>query len=281
MTGRPALASPLIVLGSGLVGAVLVVAVLAPLLAPFDPRDLTGDALEAPSARHLLGTNNIGQDIASQLIWGARMSLSLAVGAAGLSVAIGVLVGVTTGLVGGLLDMVVLRTIDVVLALPRLPLLVLVGALADAGRVTLVLVIALLTWPVIARLVRSQTLTLRRRGYVVAARGFGGGLGYVARRHLVPALAPILVTGFVAIASNAILLEAALAFLGLSDPTAVSWGLVLNRALNHPGIYYTSAWAWWLLPAGFAITLTVLGFAFLGVGLEPVVNPRWQRGASA
>ena len=277
MTARPSLASPLVIVGSGLVGALLVVAVLAPLLSPFDPRDLTGDALEVPSSRHLLGTNNIGQDIASQLIWGARMSLSLGVGAAGLSVAIGVLIGVTTGLVGGLLDIVVLRSIDVVLALPRLPLLVLVGALAGAGRVTLVLVIALLTWPVIARLARAQTLTLRRRGYVVAARGFGGGLGYVARRHLVPALAPILVTGFVAIAANAVLLEAALAFLGLSDPTAPSWGLVLNRALNHPGIYSTAAWAWWLLPAGFAITLSVLGFAFLGVGLEPVVNPRWQR----
>jgi len=279
MKSRRHLPSPLIIVGGGVLGVLLAMAVLAPLLSPFDPRALSGDAFESPSLHHMFGTNSIGQDIGSQVIWGARTSLSLAVGAATLSVTIGLVVGVTSGVLGGFVDTVIMRVVDSVLALPQLPLLVLVGALAGAGRLTITLVIALITWPVVARLVRAQTLTLRRRDYIDAARGFGGGLAYVVRRHLVPALSPVLVSSFVLIAGNAVLLEATLAFLGLSDPTAVSWGLILNRALSNPGLYYTSSWTWLLLPAGCALALTVLGFAFLGVGLEPVINPRWRRAA--
>lgn len=264
-----------------MVAALVLVAVLAPVLSPFDPRALSGDALQPPSARHLLGTNNIGQDLASQVIRGARTSATLALGAATLSVTLGFVVGAGAGLLGGLIDTVAMRVVDVVLALPRLPLLVFAGALAGASRTVLIVMIALITCPVAARVVRSQALTLRQRGFLAAARGFGGGLPYVARRHLAPALGPILVSELVLIGGTAVLLEAELAFLGLSDPTAVSWGLILNRALNQPGLYFTSAWTWWLLPPGFAITLAVLGFAFLGVGLEPVLNPRWQRTAAA
>ncbi len=271
------LRSPLVLVGVGLLVALALVALLAPVLAPYDPRALAGDSLEPPSRRHLLGTNNIGQDIVSQLLWGARTSLVVAVGAATVAVITGMAVGVTAGLLGGAPDVVAMRVVDVFLAIPRLPLLVLVGALVGANRTSLILLIALLTWPVVARLLRSQTLTLRRRGFVVAARSFGGGPAYVVRRHLVPAVAPIAASSFILIAGNAIILEASLAFLGLSDPTGVSWGLMLNRALLHPGLYFIDAWMWWVLPAGFAITLAVMGFAFLGVGLEPVLNPRWRR----
>ena len=272
------LRSPLVLAGGGLLIALAVAATLAPVLAPYDPRALAGDALQAPSGRHLLGTNDIGQDIASQILWGARTSLVVAAGAATLAILMGVAVGVTAGLVGGVVDVVVMRVVDVLLAIPRLPLLVLVGALIGADRTALILLIALLTSPVVARLVRSQTLSLRQRGFVVAARGFGGGIGYVVVRHLVPAVAPIATSSFILIAGNAIILEASLAFLGLSDPTGISWGLMLNKALLHPGLYFIDAWMWWVLPAGFAITLAVLGFAFLGVGLEPLLNPRWRRG---
>lgn len=269
--------SPLVLVGGGLVAALGTVALLAPVLAPYDPRALAGDSLQPPSAQHLLGTNNIGQDVLSQLIWGARSSLIVATATAGIAVAVGALVGLAAGLVGGWIDGLSMRVVDVVIAVPRLPLLVLVAALAGASRVSVIAVMALLTWPVVARLVRSQALTLRQRGFIHAARGFGGGLAYMIRRHLVPAVTPLLVAGFVAIAANAVLLEASLAFLGLSDPTAVSWGLIINRALAHPGLYFSPAWAWWLVPAGLAITLAVLGFSFLGVGLEPVLNPRWRR----
>lgn len=272
------LRSPLVLTGGGLLIALAVAATMAPVLAPYDPRALAGDALQAPSGRHLLGTNDIGQDIASQILWGARTSLVVAAGAATLAILMGLAVGVTSGLVGGVVDVVVMRVVDVLLAIPRLPLLVLVGALIGADRTALILLIALLTFPVPTRLVRSQTLSLRQRGFVVAARGFGGGIAYVVARHLVPAVAPIATSSFILIAGNAIVLEASLAFLGLSDPTGISWGLMMNKALLHPGLYFVDAWMWWVLPAGFAISLAVLGFAFLGVGLEPVLNPRWRRG---
>lgn len=270
--------SPLLLAGGGLLTALLTAAVLAPALAPYEPQALAGDSLQPPSGRHLLGTNNVGQDIVSQIVWGARTSLMVAVGAATLAIVAGIMVGVSAGLLGGVPDMLAMRVVDVFLAIPRLPLLVLVAALIGANRTSVSLLIAVLTWPVPARLLRSQTLSLRRRGFIAAARGFGGGLGYIVRRHLVPALGPIIASSFILIAGNAILLEAALAFLGLADPTAVSWGLILNKALLHPGLYFTTAWTWWVLPAGFAITLAVMGFAFLAVGLEPTLNPRWRRG---
>ena len=270
-------ASPFVVVGTAIVAGLAAVAMLAPVLAPYDPRALAGDSLQAPSGRHFLGTNDIGQDVLSQLIWGARASLVVAVTTAAMAVTGGALVGLAAGLVGGWADTFTMRVVDVVLAFPRLPLLVLVAALAGASRVSVIVVMTFLTWPVIARLVRSQALSLRQRGFVHAAQGFGAGVGYVIRRHLVPAVGPLLAAGFVAVAANAVLLEASLAFLGLSDPTAVSWGLIINRALAHPGLYFSAAWAWWLVPAGVAIALAVLGFSLLGLGLEPALNPRWRR----
>lgn len=280
MSRTAALRAPLVLIGGSLLLTLIVAAAFAPLVAPYDPRAPAADPLDvllAPSGRHLLGTNSIGQDIFSQIVWGARTSLLVAVGSAVLSITVGLIVGAIAGLVGGWPEVALMRLIDVLLAVPRLPLLVLVAALAGASLIGVILLVGLLTWPVIARQVRAQSRSLRERGYLTAARGFGGGIGYLLRRHLVPALGPILVSGFVAVAGNAVMLQAALAFLGLGDPTAVSWGSILNDALAEPGLYYTSLWVWWLLPAGFAITLAVLGFAFLGVGLEPLLNPRWQR----
>ncbi|MGH3977533.1 MAG: ABC transporter permease [Pseudonocardiaceae bacterium] len=277
MSRTGALRAPLVLVGGGLLAALALAAVLAPLLAPYDPRALSGDALLPPSGRHLLGTNNIGQDIFSQIVWGARTSLGVALGSASLALMVGGPLGTGAGLVGGWPEVLVMRVVDVFLAVPRLPLLVLVAALAGASLSTVILVIAIMTWPVTARQARAQTRSLRERGYLTAARGFGGGVPYLLRRHLLPALGPILISSFIGIAAAAVLQQAALAFLGLADPTGISWGLMLNEALAQPGLYFSALWTWWVLPAGFAITLAVLGFAFLGVGLEPLINPRWQR----
>lgn len=274
-----ALRSPLALAGASLVALLVVVAAFAPLIAPYDPGASSGMSYAPPSLDHPVGTNNLGQDMLSRLIWGARASVSVALGAAGLALTIGVFVGVCAALVGGLVDTLAMRVVDVLLALPRLPLLVLVAALAGTGRLTVTVLIGLLFWPPMARIVRSRALSLRQRGFVESARGFGAGLPYLIRRHLLPALGPVVVALFISVASNAVLLEASLAFLGLADPTGVSWGLDINRALAEPGIYFTSAWLWWVLPTGFAITLAILGFTLLGVGLEPVLNPRWERGS--
>jgi ABC-type dipeptide/oligopeptide/nickel transport system permease subunit len=269
--------APMLWIGAGMVGGVILVAALAPLLAPYGPRTIAGPSLQAPGARHLLGTNDAGQDILSQLIWGARSSLLVAGLAASLGVAVGTLVGAAAGLARGVVDVVAMRVTDVALGLPALPLLIVIVALAGPSRATVIVVIALAAWPTVARVVRSQTLTLARRGYVQAARGFGGGRLYVIRRHLLPSLGPLIAASLVTMAAAAVVLQAGLAFLGLSDPTDVSWGSVLSRALEHQGAYPTSQWAWSVLPPGVAITLAAVGLAFVGFGLEPRSNPRWER----
>jgi len=263
--------------GLGIVGVLGAVGLLAPWLAPYDPHAISGAALTHPSLHHLLGTNDVGQDVLSQLMYGARRSLMVAFASAALGTAIGVLLGSWAGLKGGVTDLLLMRTVDVALAMPTLPLLILVAALARPSALVVILSIAFFAWPSIARIIRSQVLTLREQGYVRAAQGFGGGSLYVVRRHLVPATGPVISAQFVDLAATAILLEAGLGFLGLADANTPSWGSMLNRADAYPGIYDSLAWTWWILPAGLSITLAVLGFAFLGLGLEPASNPRWNR----
>lgn len=269
--------SAMLLVGVAMVAALVIIALLAPLLAPYDPRLPVGPSLAAPSSDHFFGTNILGQDIFSRIVWGARSSVVVGLGSTALAISVGTLVGVSSGLIGGAVDALAMRVVDICMALPRLPLLVLVAALVGPNRLTLVLLIGFVFFAAPARIFRSQTLTVRQRGFVQSARGFGGGVFYLVRRHLVPAIGPILMSVSVAILGNTILFAATLAFLGLADPTDVSWGLMLNSALATPGLYFTSAWTWLVLPAGFAISLAVLGFTFLGVGLEPIVNPRWRR----
>lgn len=277
---RLARSSPLLAVGMVIVGFLAAVAILAPLLSPYDPKALTGASLEHPSGEHLLGTNDLGQDILSELIWGARTSLTVALLGATLAVALGGLVGVGAGLLGGTTDTVAMRVVDLFLALPGLPLIILIGTLVGPSRVVVVLLVAAIGWPGIARTLRSQTLSLRQRGFIHAARGFGSGPLYVMRRHLAPGLGPIIVTRFVDWAAVAVGLEAGLAFLGLSDPNGVSWGTTIDRAFRHQGLYLGNLWTWWILPAGLAISVAVMGFILVGVGVEPAFNPRWGRGRS-
>jgi peptide/nickel transport system permease protein len=269
--------SPMLVAGLVIVGVLGAVAICGPLIAPHDPHALSGDAVERPSGRHWLGTNDIGQDILSEVVIGTRASLAVAVPAAALAVGIGLLVGAGAGIRGGTTNAVVMRAVDGFLAIPGFPLVILLAALAGPNRIAVVLIIALAGWPPMARVLNNQVLQLRGRGFVKTARGFGATPRYVIRRHIVPAVGPTLAAGFVQWAATAVVLESGLAFLGLGDPAGVSWGAILNRALGYQGLYYSSLWVWWVLPAGLAITLAALGFTFIGVGLEPAFNPRWRR----
>lgn len=263
----------MVVVGAGLVGVLALVALLAPVLAPYDPHAPVGQPVEAPSAGHWLGTNDSGQDVLSQVLWGARAALAVAVGAAALSVALGALAGTAAGLLGGLVDVALMRLTDVFLALPGLPLLLVIVALAGPSRATVVVVVAGFSWPWTARIVRSHVLSLRTRGFVHAAGGFGARPWYVMRRHLLPAVAPLAAAGFVEVASVAVVLDAGLAFLGLADPGTASWGLMLNRATTYPGWYFTPVWTWWVLPPGLAVTVTVVGLTFMGMGLSARRQP--------
>jgi len=277
VTGAAPRRSPLLVIGMVIVGALVAVALLAPVLAPYNPRAISGESLERPSAHHLLGTNDAGSDTFSRLIIGSRTTLIVAGGATAIILVIGVTIGVAAGLRGGWVDTALMRLVDVFLALPVLPLLIFIAALAGPSRTLSILMIGLFVWPETARIVRSQTLSLRSRGFVASARAFGAGPAYVMRRHLVPALGPVIAANLVFVAGNVVTIQAGLAFIGLDDPSAISWGAEMNRALSSPQIYIGSLWVWWLLPAGLALTAAVLAFTFIGVGLESRFNPRTER----
>jgi peptide/nickel transport system permease protein len=269
--------SPLLATGVVIVSFFVLVGVLAPWLAPYKPKAITGNTFEPPSRAHLLGTNDAGSDILSRLIWGTRTTLIVAVCATALILAIGLAVGLSAGLRGGLVDTAIMRTVDVFLALPIIPLLVFISALARPSLTLSILLIGLFSWAQTARIVRSQTLSLRRRGFMDSARGFGGGRLYVMRRHLIPALGPVIGANLVFAAGVAVVTEASLSFLGLGDPSAVSWGAEINRAIRNPQIGLGSLWLWWLVPFGLALTIAILGFTLVGVALEPRFNPRWSR----
>jgi ABC-type dipeptide/oligopeptide/nickel transport system permease subunit len=279
--GRRASQFPVI----GWVGLVIVaafvgLALTGPWLTHYRPTALAGRPLEAPSAAHLLGTNGVGQDLATQLLNGARVSLFVAVLAGGGTLLIGALVGMVAGWAGGLVDAVLMRIVDLVLVIPKVPLLIVIGTYAGPSLPVISLIIALTGWPPTARIVRSQVLSLRRRAHIKAAVGFGATSGQVLRRHILPEVGLILTAGLVGAAARAIAFEAGLAFLGLGDPSRASWGAILRDAIGFGGIFYTDAWRWWLLPPVVAISLLLLGVTFVGVGLEQRINPRLSRHTS-
>ena len=266
-------------IGLAIVGLFVVVAVAAPWISPYGPLERAVQTVQAPSRHDLLGTNQIGQDILSQLIAGARVSLLMAVLAGGGSVLIGSVVGITAGWVGGWPDLVLMRLTDLFLAVPRLPLLVVVGTYAGRSFTALALVIAAVFWPGTARLLRGQIRSLRSRMHVRAALGFGAGSLHILRRHVVPDVGLLLVASLVGAAGRAILLEAGLAFLGLGDPSRTSWGSIMRDARQSPGLFYTHYWTWWMLPPITAIFVLLLGMTFLGVAVEQRINPRLARHA--
>lgn len=264
-------------LGVGVVAAFAMLAVAAPRIAPYRTTALSGRPLEAPGPQHLLGTNSVGQDLLSQLLSGARVSLFVAAAAGGGAVLVGAVVGMVAGWLGGRTDALLMRMVDVVLVVPKVPLLILVGSYAGPALGSIAAIIALTSWPPGARVVRSQVLSIRRRAHLKAAIGFGAGTFHVLRRHVVPEVGLILAAGLVGAAGRAVMLEAGLAFLGLGDPSRASWGSMMRDALDFAVLFETDAWRWWLLPPLGAVSLLLLGIAFVGVGVEASLNPRVAR----
>lgn len=265
------------VAGGIVVGAFVVLVAFADQVAPYRATALSGGSLEPPGARHLLGTNLLGQDVASQLILGARLSLLVAiVGGVG-TVFVGGLVGVTSGWFRGWTDAVLMRLTDLVLVLPKLPLLLLAGALTGGSVITLAILIAATFWPRTARILRAQVLTLRTRTHVRAATGFGAGAWHQLRRHILPELALLAVAEFIPAAGRAVALQAGLAFLGVGDPTQPSWGATMRDAVAYPGLFVTEAWSWWLLPPILAVVSLVVGITLIGTATETRLSPRLGR----
>lgn len=262
--------------GAGMLLFALGLAVFAPLLAPEDPRRAqlatTYSIYAAPDAQHWLGTDDAGRDVLSNLIFGARVSLTVGFFASFISIAIGGSIGMAAGYAGGATDRALMRFTDVVLVIPDLPLAIVLVALTKPSLFNIILVIGLVGWTGTARLVRAQTLAVKERKFVHRARAVGAGDLRLITRHIFPLVLPLLVVNTVLVISLAILEESALSFLGLSNPTTVSWGQMLNYAFSRGA---TSSGAWWaLLAPGAGIVWVVLGCTLLGYGLEQILNPR-------
>jgi ABC-type dipeptide/oligopeptide/nickel transport system ATPase component/ABC-type dipeptide/oligopeptide/nickel transport system permease subunit len=262
--------------GACLLGLFALVALAAPLLAPYEPTARVATPFAAPSAAHPLGANDLGQDLLSELLYGARVSLAVGLGASAIAMLMGVTVGLVAGYARGWVDAALMRAVDVALSLPFLPLAIVLGAFLGPGLATLVIVIAAVMWAGPARELRAQVLSARERDHVLAARAMGAGPARVLARHVLPEVAPLVVPQFVLAAKLAILLEASLSFLGLGDAGAKSWGTMLFFAHSRSA-FLTDAWLWWVLPAGLCIAATVLGFAFLGYGFEERARPSLRR----
>ncbi|MDR7556311.1 MAG: ABC transporter permease [Armatimonadota bacterium] len=262
-------------LAAGVLLAAIGAAALAGVLAPYPPRAPVGAPVEPPSPAHRLGTNDLGQDLLSLWLHGARVSLTVGFAAAFLSTTASGLVGILT-VVGGRYRGVLLAVTDVLLAIPHLPVMVLLVALLGPGLLHLVVALTLLGWPAYARVVRALVATTMEQDYVEAARAVGAPGVRIVRTCIVPVLLPVLWTKFLLTVRWAILMEATLALLGLGDPTQISWGLILHTAFAYPLLFTGTAWSWWAAPPALAIAGITLALSVIGRDFELWLNPAAQ-----
>lgn len=261
--------------GLGVLVAIGVLAVLAPVLtdpALLDVTKATGRPLRPPDAEFWLGTDETGRSVLLLTWWGARISLLVGLSATVLSGLIGTLVGMACAHFGGWLSGALMRITDFFLALPQLILAIALSAALSRGLGSIVLAIALSTWPTTARLVRAQTLAVEGRPFIERAVALGGGHRHVLVRHVLPAVLPLVLANTTLVVGSAIISESTLSFLGLGDPGQVSWGAMLKAAMES-GAVTGGAW-WYLLPPGLGIVVVVLAFTLCGRALETVLNPR-------
>lgn len=242
-------------------------ALAAPWVAPFDPFIATGAPSLPPGPAHWLGTNDIGQDILSELVYGTRTSLVVGLTAGLVSTLIGTAIGLAAGLQRGLAGAALARLIDLVIVLPFLPLVIVVAAYAGTSRLHVAGVLGAVMWARTARVVRAVTRSEVARDYVMAARGIGASSRRLAFVHLLPAVLPHVAAQLTQTVGTTIGVEASLAFLGLGDPTAKSWGGMLYYAQARSA-FLTGQWVWWVIPPGLMIALAVLAFALLGLSIE-------------
>jgi peptide/nickel transport system permease protein len=246
--------------GSLVIATVVTIALLAPVMAPHDPYRSGIDMLSMATSIHLLGTDDLGRDVASRVMYGARTSLVIGFGAAIVAMAIGVPVGLVAGYFRGRLDFVLVALIDLFIALPGLVLALIITVMVGPSLRNLVLVLGFVMWPAIARLVRGQTLAVRETVFVEAARAVGGSQGWIIRRHVWPSIFPVVASQFAVSVSFAIFTSASLSFLGLGIPPPIAdWGGMVRSGYDYLAINPLMS-----LAPGAAVTFTVMGFYVLG-----------------
>ena len=261
---------------TGLIGIfgltlLLALAMFPSAFAPFDATERVALPLQKPNNENILGTNDIGQDLFSELIAGTRASLFTGLTVAFIAIVIGTVVGLISGYLGGWPDSILMRFTDLILVLPFLPLVILIAVYLGPSQRNVILVLAVFFWAGPARLIRSQVLSMKSEPYIEAARALGANPLRIMIRHLWSGVKPLVLAQIVLVASASILAESSLSFLGLGDPSAKSWGSMLYFA-RASGAFLGDAWKWWVLPTGLMITLTVLSLGLISYGLEQRIS---------
>jgi peptide/nickel transport system permease protein len=266
--------SPAAIIGGTIVGLMVLVAVFAPFLAPYDPlRGNLSESFLPPSPQHWMGTNIQGQDVLSRIIWGARLTLGIAVLSVTIGVAVGGFFGALAGFFKGKVDAIIMRLVDIMLAIPGLLLAIGIVTFLGRGVVQIAMAIAIVNVPIFARLLRSSLLGLREADYVIAARSVGVRGPTILTRHMLPnAIGPLIVQATLALAT-AVVDAAALGFLGLGpDPRTPEWGAMLSDTYR-----YLNEAVWLAFFPGIAIVVSVVGFNLLGDGMREALDPRLRR----
>jgi peptide/nickel transport system permease protein len=280
MNVRAAISNPRAIVGAAIIGCFVLVALLAPIISPYSPTDISFTPGLAPSSEHLLGTTQGGQDILSQLIWGTRTSVAVGLMTALLICLVQLVTGVFAGYVGGATDTVSAIVTNVFLVLPALPLLIVLSAYlqgsgGSGSTPVLIGVIVLTGWAWGARVLRSQAIALRDRTFVEAARVSGEGRWHIVRSHIVPNMLGIMVANFFGAAMFAVLAEAGLEFIGLGNINSVSWGTMLYWAQNDEATLM-GQWIWLLVP-GLCILLFGTALGLLNFAIDEIANPNLRR----
>ena len=266
----------------GMTGLILLllfvlVALLGPVLVPYDPQEFGGAAqvLNPPGPGHLLGTDDLGRDVARALIAGSRVSLLVGLAATFISIVLGTAIGVTAGYAGKAPDSVLMRLTDVFLVLPWLPLMLVLAAVLGPSVWNIVMVIGLTGWAGTARLVRAQTLAVKELAFVERARAIGAGDLRIVSHHILPNIFPLVFANTILVTATSILSETTLSFLGMGDVTRPSWGTMLHFAFEAGAI--SSGAYWFILPPGFCVLVLVLGFTLMGYAFDEILNPKLRR----
>jgi len=267
--------NPMGIIGVGILVFFIAAALLAPYATSYDPTQVfISDILQPPSWNHPFGTNEAGQDLYSQVLYGSRASLIVGFTAALIAATLGTLLGITAGYFGGLVRELLLRLTDFFIVIPTLVLMIVLASVLGPSLSSVILSIGLVGWTGTARVVMSQTLSVKERAFVESSRSAGAGDFYILRSHILPNVMPVVFAQTVLVVANSILYEAVLTFLGLGNPNQITWGQILQFAFVSGAI--TTSW-WYALSPGLSIMLVVLGFFLTGYSLDEIFNPRVRK----
>jgi peptide/nickel transport system permease protein len=254
-------------IGISLLTLMLILAFFPSTIAPYDSTERVALPLQRPNASNVLGTNDLGQDLFSELIAGTRASLFTGLIVATIAIFIGTIIGLASGYLGGWIDSLLMRLTDLILVLPFLPLVILISVYLGPSQRNVIIVLSIFFWAGPARLIRARVLSLRTETYIEAARALGANPVQIMAGHLWSGVRSLALVQVVLVASASILAESSLSFLGLGDPSGKSWGTMLYFA-RASGAFLSDAWRWWVLPTGLMITLAVLSLGLIGYSLE-------------